>query len=148
VTTLIIIIIIAGFSIIQAPKKLDGPPQACFKHNVCFNLTIARTMQEQETGLSNHTSLPYDSAMLFIFEKPEVQRMWMKDMQFPIDIFWLDSRAKVVYIEKSAQPCIPPNCLIYEPAAMAKYVIETREGFAAENIQYVGDSVELRNIPK
>ena len=147
VVMLIIIIILTAVSIITAPKKIIGTPQACFKHDMCFNLAIARTPQEQETGLSNYTTLDKDAAMLFIFEKPEIIRMWMKDMKFPIDMFWLDTNNRIVHIEKSVEPCRPNDCPVYEPEYQAIYVIETRAGFAKDNNQFDGDTVELKNIP-
>jgi uncharacterized membrane protein (UPF0127 family) len=146
--TLGIILFFVAFAIIQAPKKVEGPATACFKHDMCFNLEIARTPAELETGLSNHTSIAADYAMLFVFEKIDIQRMWMKDMKYPIDLFWLDKNGRVTHIVKNAEPCEPGNCEIYEPSIPAKYVIETRAGFAKENNQFDGDTVELKNIPE
>jgi uncharacterized membrane protein (UPF0127 family) len=147
VGTIIVMMILTAVSFIQAPKKAEGAPQACFKHDVCVNLTIATTQDELEIGLGNYSSLPPDTGMLFVFEKPGVQRMWMKDMKFPIDIIWISGKSRITHIEKSADPCIPPQCLVYEPAGLAKYVLEVRSGFARDDNLFDNDVVELRNIP-
>ena len=41
--------------------------------------------------------------MLFVFEKRESHRFWMKDMQFPLDIIWLDNH-RIVHIIHNAPP--------------------------------------------
>ncbi|MBW2997414.1 DUF192 domain-containing protein [Candidatus Woesearchaeota archaeon] len=146
-----VIFIIALFSVFamwQTPKKTIGPPTACFKHDICTKLVFATTPEEQEIGLSNHTALPEGTAMLFIFHKSDVQAMWMKDMSFSIDIFWITEKGKIVHIEKNAQPCTPPMCEIYEPPILVKYVLETNAGFAKEANLYDGDKVEFSNLPK
>jgi uncharacterized membrane protein (UPF0127 family) len=51
----------------------------------------------------------------------------MKDMNFPIDIIWLDKDKKVVYIVKNA----PPESYPYEhfePKEEARYVLEVAAG--------------------
>ena len=71
-------------------------------------------------------------------------------MKFPIDIFWLSAKGKVLSIEKKALPCTPdmPSCEIFEPQVLAKYVLETNAGFAIENNIYDGEKVDLQNIPE
>ena len=148
VVVIVIVTLLASFAVLQAPKEVEEPPSACFKHDVCVELAFAITPEEQEIGLSNHTSLPEGAAMLFIFPKPDVQAMWMKGMKFPIDILWVTEKGKIVHIEKNAQPCTPPMCEIYEPPILVKYVLETKAGFADDANLFDGDKVEFTNIPK
>ena len=146
--TVLVIILFAAFAAIQTPEKIEGAQKACFKGDICLDLMIMQTPEELEIGLSNHTSMPADTAMLFIFDKPGVQRMWMKDMDFPIDIFWISSTGKIVHIEKNALPCEGNLCEIFEPQTLTKYVIETRLGFAKEYALFDGHKVRFENIPK
>lgn len=148
ISVVVIIALFASFAILQAPKETEEPPIACFKHDVCTKLVFAITPDEQEIGLSNHTELEKGTAMLFIFPKSDVQAMWMKDMKFPIDMFWITDKDQIVHIEKDAQPCTPPMCEIYEPPILVKYVLETNAGFANEANLFDGDKVEFTNIPK
>ncbi len=150
VTVVIIALIFTACAIMQAPTKEEvaAVPQACFKHDVCLDLIVVTTSEELEIGLSNYSSLPEGRGMLFIFEEEGLQRMWMKDMDFPIDMFWLDRKGKILHIEKKALPCEPPMCEIFEPMVRAKYVLETNEGFAHETNLFDGDKVELRFIEK
>jgi uncharacterized membrane protein (UPF0127 family) len=149
----VIVILVALFSacsLLQAPKKIEGTPQACFKHDVCIDLILVTTPEELETGLSNYTALPPNTGMLFVFSKAEAQRMWMKGMKFKIDMFWISDKGRIVHIEKSAVPCTPEmsSCEIFEPNTAAKYVLETEAGFAIESNLFDNDKVEFVNIPK
>ena len=56
-------------------------------------------------GLSIKNTLNESEGMLFPFDTPGEYSFWMKDMKFPIDIIWIDSNYKIVYIEKNLQPC-------------------------------------------
>ncbi|NQU79212.1 DUF192 domain-containing protein [Candidatus Woesearchaeota archaeon] len=142
---ILIIVIIAIFSIMQ-PQADDNNPAACFKHDRCLDVVIAKTYNEQEIGLSNYTMLAENQSMLFIFEQPGKKAIWMKDMDFAIDIMWLDAKGRILHIVKDARPCMPPQCDVYEPGVQAKYVLETNSGFAIDTNLFDGDRVELRNI--
>lgn len=149
VTVVVILMIVGAYVVFNAPKPVTGSPRACFKHDVCIDLIVVTTPEAQEIGLSNYTSLPQGTGMLFIFPNSEIQRMWMKDMKFFIDIFWLSDKGKILNIEKKAVPCTPDmtSCEIFEPYVNAKYVLETNEGFATSTNLFDGDIVVFENIP-
>ena len=99
--------------------------------NVLLDVEIADTLQRQNKGLQYHTPLSYGQGMLFPFAQPQVISIWMKDMQFPIDIMWFDSSGNVLHIEKNAPPCISDPCTIYgQNLTHAQYVLEVASGFA------------------
>lgn len=99
--------------------------------NVLLDIEIADTTQRQNKGLQYHTPLSYSQGMLFPFGQPQVIPIWMKDMQFPIDIIWLDGSGNVLHIEKNAPACISDPCTIYgQNIPRAQYVLEVASGFA------------------
>ena len=63
---------------------------------------IADTPDKQTQGLSDRTSLPQGKGIIFVFDTPAPQYMWMKDMNFALDIVWLDQNKKVVHIAADA----------------------------------------------
>jgi uncharacterized membrane protein (UPF0127 family) len=84
---------------------------------------------------SNHrirkNQLKENEAMLFVFQQSARHSFWMKDMKFPIDIIWLDSDEKVVYIKENMQYCISTIiCILYTPNPDSQYVSETVAGFS------------------
>ncbi len=111
---------------------LTGLPTGKIKlDNVLLDIEIADTPQRQNKGLQYHTPLSYSQGMLFPFAQPQVISIWMKEMQFPIDIIWLDSSGNVLHIEKNAPACIADPCIIYgQDITQAQYVLEVAAGFA------------------
>lgn len=96
-------------------------------HGQRYHTVIMRTDAERERGLSGTGSLPDDQAMLFVFQRDSQWGMWMKDMQYPIDIVWLNSDRRVVYMVKDAQPSSYPDT-VYRPGVGSRYVIELPSG--------------------
>lgn len=81
-----------------------------------LNADVPVTGEQMSKGLSVKDQLKENEAMLFVFEQSARHSFWMKDMKFPIDIIWLDSDEKVVYIKENMQPCISTIiCLLYTP---------------------------------
>jgi uncharacterized membrane protein (UPF0127 family) len=101
----------------------------------------ATTVAAQEHGLSDRASLAADAGLLFIFPQPDYIGIWMKDMNFPIDVIWLDSTMKVIYIVPNMTPESYPK--VYTPTSPAAYVLEVNAGVAArENIK-IGDQAKI-----
>jgi uncharacterized membrane protein (UPF0127 family) len=92
-----------------------------------YHMTTMRTEAELQKGLSGTKSLPAGEAMLFVFPRDDQWGMWMKDMNYPIDMVWLNSSKQVVYTVKNAQPSSYPKT-IYKPTVPARYVIELPSG--------------------
>jgi len=106
--------------------------------------SVARTMSERITGLSGTPFLPEELVKLFIFDTPGLHSIWMKDMNYPLDIIWADSEGKIVYLEEDVSPDSFPN--FFTPTVPAKYVIEANAGFIVKNGVLVGQMVILPNL--
>lgn len=87
-----------------------------------FNTQVADTPTLKEIGLSYRKSIAQNEAMLFVFQKPGQYKFWMKDMNFPIDIIWLSSDKKIVYVKKNLSPNTYPQ--VFGPTINSQYVIE------------------------
>ena len=101
-----------------------------------LQVQIAETKEQRTRGLSwNYEELPYDQGMLFVFDNPGTQSMWMMSMQFSIDIIWFDVNGNVTHIEKNVPPCGPDAVGILAcsdngvSGDNAKYVLEVTAGF-------------------
>jgi len=64
---------------------------------------VADTLKKRSLGLGKRNSLKKGWGMLFVFEKRKLHRFWMKDMQFSLDVIWLDNH-KIVHIIHNAKP--------------------------------------------
>lgn len=105
-----------------------------------LQVEIAQTAEQKITGLSYRPSLAEGRGMLFIFNTDGRHGIWMKDMQFPIDIIWIDAAMKVVHIEKSVAPDTYPQA--FTPPTPARYVLEVPAGYTEGRI-VVRDTVVL-----
>ena len=93
---------------------------------------IAATGEERATGLMRRTTLDRNKGMLFVFPAESINQFWMKDTLIPLDMIWMDSQKRVIYVEKGAPPCpvIRQTCPTYGPSAPAVYVLELAAGTA------------------
>lgn len=96
------------------------------KSSKTYSVEYAKTASQLELGLSHRTCIPKHAAMIFLFPTEDKFGIWMKDMNFPIDVLWLSKDKKVVHIEKAMQPGSYPK--VYYPAQDALYVIEMASG--------------------
>ncbi len=108
-------------------------------------LELATSTSTRERGLGLRDPLASDAAMLFVFPKDGSYAFWMKDMRFPIDIFWLNADARVVHIESSIAPSTYPAA--FQSPTPARYVLETNAGYAEHHHIQIGTTLELKNIP-
>src|SRR3989344_1028513 len=94
-------------------------------------IEIADTESKRVQGLSERAMLPEDSGMFFIFPHEDRYEFWMKNMNFPIDIIWIDKDFIVQDITKYAAPEAFPNT--FTPRVPIQYVLEVNAGFADKN---------------
>lgn len=111
-----------------------------------FHLEIADTLFQQVQGLAHRSAIAPDRGMLFLFARPAQHVFWMKDMRFPIDIFWLRGET-IVDITRNAEPPSPGvmDAAIerFRPAESVDAVIETRAGVAHELNIHPGQRVRI-----
>ncbi len=118
--------------------------EVCFG-NSCFNVEIANTNAERETGLMYRESLDQNSGMLFVFDNSGNYPFWMKNTLIDLDIIWIDSNLNVIDI-RSAQPCKGDPCEIINHKGLAKYVVEINKGLASNYGINIGDKVNFVGI--
>jgi uncharacterized membrane protein (UPF0127 family) len=109
-----------------------------------IGLEVARTPQQQATGLMARDSLADDRGMLFPFEPARPVSFWMKNVRIPLDMVFIH-QGEVVAIADSVPPCTSDPCQNYGPGSqVVDYVLELRGGLAAQLEVQVGDPVEIR----
>jgi uncharacterized protein len=119
---------------------------------ISLNVEIADTEIARTQGLSGKVAkdgdpigleLGENEGMLFVFEREENYGFWMKDMNFAIDMAWLDKNKKIVYIESDVRPETylknPPQ--IFGSNVTSLYVLETPSEFLVKNNIKIGDFV-------
>ena len=110
---------------------------------------VAEVAEDRETrarGLSGRAALPDGRGMLFVFESPGRYGIWMRNMQFSIDIIWMRD-GRVVDVARSV-PAPAPNTPeftlpVYEPREEASHVLEAPAGFVQKHNIAVGSLVRV-----
>ncbi len=68
-----------------------------------WEVQIAKDPESRALGLSHIPDIKPNEGMLFLFEPEEEVSFWMKDMLFPIDLYWIRD-GQVIGVEKNMQP--------------------------------------------
>lgn len=104
-----------------------------------LKIDLARTEEERAQGLSGRESLAEGEAMLFIFPTPGVYGFWMKEMNFDLDIIWLDEAGVVTDITPNVSRDSYPQ--VFYPQTKIKYVLEVPTGWAGRHGIALGDEL-------
>ncbi|USD24156.1 DUF192 domain-containing protein [Flagellimonas marinaquae] len=105
-----------------------------------FEIEIAESEYETQTGLMYRKSMKENRGMLFIQPTESLQYFYMKNTEIPLDIIYIDSGMKIVSFQKNAQPfnedTLPSNI-------PARYVFEINAGLSDKLGLQVGDSISF-----
>ena len=120
----IVFLIVAGLSVLFQNNK---PSTRVQLGSGMFNARVVSSDADREKGLSGVESLDTFEALLMVFPNDAKWGIWMKDMSIPLDIAWLDSNKKVVYIETNISPELSTT-KTFSPKVPARYVLEMSAG--------------------
>ena len=91
-------------------------------------------------------SLGENEGMLFIFENEAKHSFWMKNTKIALDIVWIGTDGKIVFIAKNVSPCAGDPCPSYAPPSSAKYVLEVAAGQMEKSNARVGDMASVVDL--
>ena len=103
-----------------------------------FNVVVADTLASRARGLGGTESMIADG-MLFIFDADGKHAIWMKDMNFSIDIVWITADGLIVHTAQSISQDTFPQ--VFTPDSPARYVLEVPAGFVESHDIRVGSRV-------
>ena len=144
----VVVVVLVCLFFYPAPKMLSPTVESnpsssvCFGEK-CFQVELAETNAERETGLMNRTEMDNNRGMLFIFDKEGIYPFWMKNTLIPLDMVWIGADKKAVYVARNVQPCKSFICPLAVPSAKAKYVLEINAGLCEKMGLKLGDSLTL-----
>lgn len=106
-----------------------------------FNVEMALTEAQQETGEMFRTKVPEDGGMLFVWPEPEESRMWMKNTLVPLDMVFIDADGKIRSI---AENTTPRSLAVIDSQGPVKATLELAGGVTAKLGIRVGDTVRQK----
>ena len=103
-----------------------------------FQVEMAVTPQEQETGLMFRKSVPAASGMLFVFPAVQPEPFWMKNTLVPLDMVFINPDGTIRAI---AENTVPYSLAPVDSGGPVKAVLELQGGLTAKESISVGDKV-------
>lgn len=110
-----------------------------------FDARIALTDTDRQKGLSGVTNLSETEALILVYNADSKWPIWMKDMDIPIDIVWLDQNKKVVDIIQNVSPSEGID-VTHIPRVKARYVVEFSAGIVKRKVIHIG-SIATFELP-
>jgi len=102
---------------------------------------VAADFATRAKGLMHRASLAPNAGMLFIFDEPAVQCMWMKNTLIPLSVAFIDEKGAIINIADMAPQTEDSHCA----STPARYALEMSRGwFAARGIK---PGMRLGGIP-
>ena len=135
--------------LIAGPLQAIGQTSAVFPRSslvvetsdgkkLTYDIELALTPDQQTQGLMHRQSLPLDAGMLFVWPRPHIIRMWMRNTFIPLDMVFIDARGVIVDIGKNT---VPHSEEIVAPMTEAIAVLELNAGVADADGIRIGDTV-------
>lgn len=106
-----------------------------------FDVDVAYTQAERVQGLSGTTSIGEFEGLLFPFGSLDKHGIWMKDMNYSIDIIWIDDEFNIVHIEEKVSPDSFPE--VFYPTQDSLYVLEVQNGAVERFSIEVGNTIDI-----
>ena len=131
--SMVIVLVILGIVFFDKSNEIKEKKFQTIKINDIFlNVEIADTDKERIKGLSGRKNLEENKGLLFVFDTEGYHGIWMKEMNFNIDIAWLDKNKKIIHIEKNVSPNTYPKDFYSfdkDKPTLDLYVLETNANF-------------------
>ncbi|KKR13848.1 MAG: hypothetical protein UT40_C0009G0013 [Candidatus Woesebacteria bacterium GW2011_GWA1_39_21b] len=105
---------------------------------------LAENKKQQERGLSYRQNLADQAGMLFIFSRPGKPGFWLKDMNFPLDLVWIDADQNIVHLTKNLTPDTYPKT--FSSPLPIKYVLEIKAGQADQLKLAIGQRLKFKYL--
>ena len=137
---LLIFILIASFVFLFSRSSKNQISKVSF-NNFEWKVEVVSSYMTRMRGLSGRGFLEEKSGLLFVFPDDNLHGIWMKEMNFNIDIVWIDKNFKIVGLEENISPLSYPK--VFEPPTQSRYVLEINSGEAKKAEITIGDTLKF-----
>jgi uncharacterized membrane protein (UPF0127 family) len=131
-------IIVGSLGLVFIPQEIKNKPIEFAEGTIkidddVIKVEIAESPADRQRWLMfREEKLPLNSAMILIYEKPDLYAMWLLNIEYNLDLIWVNENGNIVYMVKDAAPCkntLDPVSCTYKNTKPAKYVIAAVSGF-------------------
>lgn len=131
-------------------RNIDFSKGTIVINNHSISTEIAETPAERQRWLTfRNEELPLNSALLLVYDKPDLYSLWLLNIQFNLDLIWFDGAGNIVYIKQDAAPCMntldAAQCT-YKNTIPARYVLAATTGFINYHNITIDSKIKLVSI--
>ncbi len=105
---------------------------------------MAKTAAQRAQGLMHVRAMAADEGMVFVYPRPRVISMWMKNTYIPLDMLFADANGRIVHLHAGAAP---HDTRIISSGNKASMVVELNAGSIAAYGIATGDSIRIISAP-
>jgi uncharacterized membrane protein (UPF0127 family) len=118
---------------LAAPALAQGLPVVQLSAGMyLIRAEVAADFGSRAQGLMYRKQMASNAGMLFIFDQPGEQCMWMKNTLIPLSVAFLDDEGRIINVEDMAPQTLDSHCA----RRPARYALEMNSGwFSARGIK-------------
>jgi len=135
--------LLSPLAAVSGCRKGPPPTPQVVINGRSWYVDLARTPQEQYTGLSGRGRLESGAGMLFIFDQPRELTFCMRGCDVPIDIAFVSADLRVVSVQTMAVEPDRAGRVPYPSGQPAQYALEVAAGELSAAGVKPGDLVRL-----
>ena len=108
-----------------------------------FEIEVADTDYETQTGLMYRKTMKSNRGMLFVFPEVSMHSFYMKNTEIALDIIFIDENLQIASFQNNAEPFNETSLSSKVPV---KYVLELNAGISEKFGLEVKDSISFRKL--
>lgn len=130
-----------SFKITDSATVLPQVKGDAFDVNTCVDLEVVSTNSARTLGLSGRKAMDKNKGMLLDFRQPGKYCIWMKDMNFALDVLWLNERYEIDQMMENVTPDTYPKSFC--GPSSSRYIVEVRDGVVRLADLHIGQRIKL-----
>ena len=136
----ILFLALFAFACSKEPEQKPTTPLIVNTSNgeVRFNVEVASTPQELQTGLMHRTQIPLNNGMIFNIYPVRPTAMWMKNTKISLDMLFVAPDGTISMIKEHTTPMSEDLIISRDPV---RAVVELNAGQASRHGIKIGDKV-------
>lgn len=103
---------------------------------------VAATPDQRALGLMHRSQMGVNQGMVFLFDQPAVQCMWMRNTLIPLSVAFIADDGRILNIEDMAPQTEDNHCA----AKPARYALEMNRGWFAKH--GISAGTRISGLPK
>lgn len=125
IVALAVLVIVGSFIAFILPMITNSKVNLWIGDGI-FKASVALDEKGREKGWNDKANVESAEALIMVYPNEDKVTVSVKDMKVTVDLVWLDSNKKIVYLAKDISPDSPQMEIASEKSA--KYVIELAGG--------------------